>query len=681
VSPRGRIALLAGAVALRAVHLACVLRSPIGATLVQDARYYHEEARRILEHGPSAGVSFMNLGYPFALAAIYAASGARAVAALAAQAVLGGVAALLVALAARRLLGSDTAAWIAGALYAAYSGAIFYDGLLLTPSLTNLALAAALWAATIHLDSGRILAAGLAGCALSVAILLRSNTLLLVPGLLAVAAAAWPLRLRAAAALLAGSLALPGAVVLANGLARGEWAPVSGNGGMNLWIGNNREAEGIYRAADFVTSQTAQAESRAFLSEARRRTGDYGMTVSGASAFWTREALREIAASPRRWLAILGRKAALFWNRYEAKTNVGMEFVAGFSPVLRWTPVRFGSLAVAGIGGIALLWAARRPAAAALLVVFVAAPFATCAAFFVSGEYRHPASLALAAGAAFLIERTARLGARAAAPGLIAAALTIPLVVWPFPALRLSCHPHLDFANHARQIATERPDGVHASEERVERGIALLDRAHASPPDDRIVLDARLWIETWGAVELRSDAWARRAVATARTLLSRDPRPDPESFPADLARKVADGIPACMTELLEQPFVRGDAGLARDVELAGGGGYAELHRLVEGGDLRGALAWADEALAIAPYHAGLQAAKGQILLAAGRETDGIALLRRSCEGWPELADCAVALGEHYAARGDRKSALAAAREALRREPASPRARQLLATLE
>ena len=79
------------------------------------------------------------------------------------------------------------------------------------------------------------------------------------------------------------------------------------------------------------------------------------MTIAEASSFWLREGFREIAASPRRWLAIQSRKAALFWNHYEAKTNVGMEFVSGFSPVLRWDPVVFAALATLGTGGIALL--------------------------------------------------------------------------------------------------------------------------------------------------------------------------------------------------------------------------------------------------------------------------------------------------------------------------------------
>ena len=233
--------------------------------------------------GPLPGVPFMNLGYPYALAAVYAAAGPSVAAALTLQALLGSLAAVLVALAARELFHGDTAAWIAGGIYAAYAGAIFYDGLLLTPSLTNLALAAALYGAARYLDSGATGAAMMAGIALSLAAVLRSTRCCSCRG-------SWPSSFWRACPRTRGAGSrgpprsspppspCPGAFVLANGLTRGEWAPISGNGGMNFWIGNNRDAEGVYQAAGFLTSQTAQAEGRAFLSEARRRTGRYEMT-------------------------------------------------------------------------------------------------------------------------------------------------------------------------------------------------------------------------------------------------------------------------------------------------------------------------------------------------------------------------------------------------------------------
>jgi 4-amino-4-deoxy-L-arabinose transferase-like glycosyltransferase len=677
------------ATTLRVAHVLAVRHSPLGDTLVEDARYYRQEAIRILDHGPSRGVTFMNLGYPYALAAVFLLLGRSVAAALWVQAILGGIASVLVALAARRLTGRASIALLAGGFYAAYAGAVFYDGLVLTPSLTNFCLAVSLYGLAVHLDGGRRSALLLSGTALGLAALLRANALLFLPGALLVAASALPgrrvpfaSRARSALVLLAASLALPLAVVLQNGIARGEWAPVSANGGMNFWIGNSADAEGIYRADDFVSSQTAPGEQRAFLTEARRRTGSYSMTISDASAFWLREGLREIRESPRRWLRIEGRKAALFWNAYEAKTNVGMEFLSEFSPVLSCDPVRFSSFAILGIGGVALLLARREWARAALLVSFVAAPWLTCVVFFVSGEYRHPAALPLAIGAGCFLDALLR-ARRFSSPlwiALAASAASIVLVAWPFPALRSSCHPYLDYANYARQIAVTHEEGAPASRENVERALALLDRPAPTRGDDVILLDARLWVEAWAAVELRDPELARAAFRVARTLLARDPRPRPGGAPESLIRRIDGAIPDTMTEIREQAFVASDAVLAREAELLGAGRYGEFHRRFAAGDFQGALAFLDQALARAPYHVGLEAGKGQVLLAMGRDAEGLEWLRKSCEGWPEIPDCAFLAAEHYAARGDRARAAAGAREALRRDPSHAAARELLSRL-
>ena len=63
------------ALVARVGHVAAFLRSPAGDTLVLDAKYYHREALQILGRlpGDADGVSFMNVGYPYALAAVYSA--------------------------------------------------------------------------------------------------------------------------------------------------------------------------------------------------------------------------------------------------------------------------------------------------------------------------------------------------------------------------------------------------------------------------------------------------------------------------------------------------------------------------------------------------------------------------------------------------------------------------------
>src|SRR4029079_17684636 len=121
---------------------------------------------------------------------------------------------------------------------------------------------------------------------------LRANILLLPP--LAAIAVLRSTGRRAATTLLAAALALPAVVIVGNGMLHGTWAPVSANGGMNLWVGNHRGAVGVYQAADFLKTPRAAGEESGFLDEARRRTGDPALALTGADGYWRGEALREV---------------------------------------------------------------------------------------------------------------------------------------------------------------------------------------------------------------------------------------------------------------------------------------------------------------------------------------------------------------------------------------------------
>ena len=491
------------AFALRAGHVVAVLGSPLGDTLVQDSAYYEQEARSILGGSgdeSTGGVTFMNVGYPYALAALYKIFGIGVPAVVWIQSLLGSLSAVLLALATRRLLGSDVGGILAGLLYAVYAGAVHYDGLLLTPSMTNACLVLAFYGVTTHLRDGPRWQLVVAGLAVGASALLRANMLLLIPFLLLV-----PLLgrrpgtvrdgLRPAILLGASALLLPMSVVLWNGVSHGEWVPVSGNGGMNFWVGNHRGAQGVYVPAGFIRSQSAAGEEWGFLEEARRRSGDPALSLAGSSSFWLRQGLREVREAPGRWLGIEWRKFALFWNRFEVNTNVGLEFAGRFSPVLGYLTLGFSWLAVLGIGGIVRLWTEDR-AAAWLVSSLALVPLLTCLLFFVSGEYRHPASLALCVGAAAALEmlwrvvarRPAGEGAPRSRPALVyplmASAVVLPFALWSYPQLENGCHPRYDARNFAREIGS-------GDLPRAER---VLDRIRAGDPDDLVLLEARSWL-------------------------------------------------------------------------------------------------------------------------------------------------------------------------------------------
>lgn len=531
-------AVAVSALAVRAAHVATILHSPAGDALVQDARAYQAEATLRLSGSAATskgGPSFMNLGYPYALAAVYTIAGPRVGAMLGVQSVLGALSCVLLALTAGALFESAWAAIVTGAAYALYRPAVFYDGLLLTPSLTGFAVAASLYAAVSGSQSPRLryglLAA--AGAAAGCAAILRPNVLLLAPVLAAVAAWLSPAsaRLRCAAAVFCGTVVVVLPVAIAQRVTHGAWVPLSANGGMNFWTGNQRDAQGAYAPAPFVEEQNAESEESGFLEEARRRSGRATMSLADSSGFWLEQGQHDITSDPARWVRLEGRKLLLLGSRLEVRTNVSLGFYERLSTVLRLAPVTFPLLFTAGIMGLALLLSARRYGEALLVASTILVATATCALFFVSGEYRHLAAsgLALGAGALVAIPVTGRRRAVVAIAGAIA--LTWSLAYAPRDIADAS-DPAIDFSNLARAICT---DGIRAGNapEALRRADALLDLAPGDLAKRIYIVDARFWV---------------------RALATRDGSPETLVRALDAANALVAALPELASAAYSAPF-------------------------------------------------------------------------------------------------------------------------------
>jgi len=229
--------------------------------------------------------------------------------------------------------------------------------------------------------------AALAGLLIGLAGLLRGHTLLLwLP-------AAWALRDPAAAtvwrrwrgALLAGVVAagmlLPAVVV--NSVRSGRPVGPSLNGGINLYIGNGPEANGL-----FITFTGFDVEAdptgAAFLS---RRLGRHVPDAAAADRTWAREAWRSIRARPGRALRLWLRKVHLHLTAAEFPQISPLEAWPRYAPTLRPLVVPYGLLSAGGLVGLVLALRRRRRwvlvwiAAATLLV-------AGGSVFFVVSRYR-----------------------------------------------------------------------------------------------------------------------------------------------------------------------------------------------------------------------------------------------------------------------------------------------------
>ena len=527
-----------GAVALlvRAAYLVEHLGSAYFGVAILDEAFYDAAARAILA-GQDPGAlnpGFRPLLYPLFLAFAYRVGGGLdMVTAVALQHALGIATVLLVAAMARRVFRSDAAALAAGLLYALAGPPLFFEGELLIESLFTALMALALWAALAAEERGGAARWLLAGAFVALASLARPNALVVLPAF-ALAAILPPAagapgtpapprgrRWRGPLLALAGA----GAALVLAGLAlaplAGRFQVVGGAGGVNLYLGNKRGADGAVPRQDRPARYGHEYRDTVQLfgeDEYRRELAARGEPVperleAGAvSRYWVGRTRAEIAADPAAWARLMARKVSLLlWNR-EIPNNKSYDFVAREEGrILRGLPVRWWLLLALAPLGFVAAWRAGgfSRAGASWVAAWAALLGAGVVLFFVNDRYRlplWPALAVLAGGGIVDLARAARRGRRplstrlAAALALAALALADrPWIALPGPA-----------RDHLFRSLAAREKGRHA--------LALADArtAVALEPEN-----ATAWFQR-GLVE-QDLGLHRDALASYRQAVRRDP--------------------------------------------------------------------------------------------------------------------------------------------------------------
>lgn len=325
----------------------------------------------------------------------------------------------------RRAAGPAAAA-VAGVMAGLYGPLIFFEGELLSISVAVLLLTfgMAMW--------GKPRAAWSVGLAWGAAALAQPNLLLaaLLPLGLAVARPrplGWPSRGSAATA--AAFLFLPIVVVGARNLAvSGEYIPISTNGGINFFIGNNDKADGTFhlppdarllnRPEGLFTSAREAAEAR----EGRP------LSAAAVDRHWMLRGVDFWLADPGRATGLFARKMLLVLNAYEIPNHYDYDYFRGRSFALRVAPTLAWLLPLAFPGLFLLYRRGHR-----LPAIYTAGVLLAVGLFFVTARYRLPIVVGLfpAAGAAaahFWSDR-ARLARNV--PLLAAAVLGVIIAVVP----------------------------------------------------------------------------------------------------------------------------------------------------------------------------------------------------------------------------------------------------------
>lgn len=367
------VIVLAG-LAVRCIYLMEIVESPDFRFPFVDASYHDYWARLIVD-GDSAALPedadgldprigdhayVRPPGYPFFLAAIYALTDSSPLAVRIVQMLMGVVNALLAYGLCRSLFGRG-AGLITAAGMSLYWIFIYYEGKLHAPVLLIFGCLCLLHLCRLLIRKPTFLRASVAGLLLGLCALVRPNFLLFAPVLLA-----WLFRTfrkgipdarfsSAAIGVVAGlSIAiLP--VTIRNYVKADDVVLISANAGVNLYIGNNPEAEGFFmQGIPYLKRFGNCFDYPAVVKNIEQQTGRE-MKYSQVSRFFSEKAFAFIKENPGKSFRLVDKKLMLFWGPGEIKHNNEVTQDRAFSGTLSRIPGNFAAVLAAALVGFILI--------------------------------------------------------------------------------------------------------------------------------------------------------------------------------------------------------------------------------------------------------------------------------------------------------------------------------------
>lgn len=453
------------ALALRAGYLVELRQSPDFDSPVLDPQLNDYWARAMVSgdwtppaHAPDPELRAAPFGrppgYPYVLAAIYAVFGLGYDAPRLVQMAFGALNVVLLYVFARALYGRAAGIFAALLLMGCWP-CVYFEGELNSPVFEVTLLLLLLHTLRRWVLTSNAAYAVLAGVVLGGFALIRPNAMLLGP-----AAASWMIldatggagnespgkgpgwrrRIGAAALLLAASAVTVSPAIIRNYRMSGDFVFISYYGGVNAYIGNNPESDGVspkipeLRALSGLDTWNCFSYPQLVRGMALKR-GDASFDFAAASRYFYDRALQFIRSEPLEALALTARKAAFFLGPAEVSDSKEVALERLRSRVLRTLP-GFAVLLGLAVGGLFVLFcfgvpgggnrAAPQLLRASMLLAF--AYFLSVLPFFVTARYRVPVLPVLAllggCGVSVLVRLALRgcwtsLGAAAAATALL----------------------------------------------------------------------------------------------------------------------------------------------------------------------------------------------------------------------------------------------------------------------
>ncbi len=391
------------AYALRFIYLLQMKSSPLFFSPTMDPLYHDVWAQNIAGGNWIGGKVFFRAPfYVYFLAIVYKIFGHDYIIPRLIQHLVGSFSCVLVYFLARKLFNRKVAV-VSGLIAATYGMFIYFEGELLLDSflvLFDLLLILFLLKAR---ENPKFSKWFLCGIILGLSAITRPNIIVFIP-------VVWlwiflvfrkKKTLKAiqtySASFLLGSILIISPVTLRNMIAGGDTVLIASQGGINFYIGNNENADGV--SAIFYKEDW---QYRDFQQMAERETGK-SLKPSEISSFYYRKGVDFYLENPSSAFKLLVKKLYLFWNRFEISNNQDIHFFRRYSSLIRTLPLGFWLVGPLGLAGMVLSMLHRKRQTKksrdrlrsqrkrlSLPILFVFSYMISVVMFFVTARFRLP---------------------------------------------------------------------------------------------------------------------------------------------------------------------------------------------------------------------------------------------------------------------------------------------------
>jgi tetratricopeptide (TPR) repeat protein len=168
-----------------------------------------------------------------------------------------------------------------------------------------------------------------------------------------------------------------------------DFVLVSSNAGVNLFIGNNEQAVGVFHLPPESGLSNYDLHGSS-VEIAERETGER-LKTSQVSKFWAKKTSTFVLENPTKEAALIWQKFLLLWNFYEIPNHLNFYYIRSkFAPILHFMFVGFWLIAPLAVVGIIRRWIRGLRSHDKIYIAFLITYMVSLLPFFITARYRLP---------------------------------------------------------------------------------------------------------------------------------------------------------------------------------------------------------------------------------------------------------------------------------------------------